>query len=150
MGTGRIMKRRTGDGDAIVLAEVSALGGQPAGASSAALPALDGRTQLARRLRDLRAGLFGDIGGEHRATQAERLLIDRAAVLTLELESREARAASGEERLDLGLYLSAVSGLGRLLQQIGPRRARDITPPRTGGGGKVPKLHDVLAKGTRS
>jgi len=143
-----VRKRSESDGDAAVLEEISPLGEQPAGAS-AALPGLDGRSQLARRLKEIRVGLFGDLGGEGRASEAERLLIDRAAVLTLELESREARAASGQEPLDLPTYLSAVRTLGTVLERIGPRRPRDVSPAAAAAGGGEPdvRLYDVLKGG---
>jgi hypothetical protein len=98
---------------------------------SALLPGVDGRNAWVRRCRDLIGEHVADLGGEEATSTAERSIVRRACVLTVELERLEARfavagAASSE---DLDLYQRTAGNLRRLLESVGlQRRARDVTP----------------------
>jgi len=96
---------------------------------SALLPGVDQRCAWVRRAKDVIAAHLSDI---QNPTAAERSIIRRAAVLTVELERLEAQfAVAGEadpETLDL--YGRTSGNLRRLLEAVGIQRrdARDITP----------------------
>jgi len=96
---------------------------------SALLPGVDGRSPWVRRAKDVIAAHLSDVPD---ANAAERSIIRRAAVLTVELERLEAAfATAGEadpETLDL--YGRTSGNLRRLLEAVGlQRRARNVTPP---------------------
>jgi hypothetical protein len=75
---------------------------------------------------------LSDLGGEDNTSAAERSIIRRASVMTVELERMEAIfAVAGEaqpEKLDL--YQRTAANLRRLLEAIGlQRRSKDVTAP---------------------
>jgi hypothetical protein len=87
-----------------------------------------------RRLRDLINMHIADLGGDECVTEAERRIIRRAAMLTLQLEMQEQRWAHNSEgeasRAQLDVYQRCSNTLRRLLESLGlQRRARDVTPP---------------------
>jgi hypothetical protein len=98
---------------------------------SAFLPGIDGRCGWVRRAKDLLGEHISDFGGYANTSAAERSIIRRCAVLTVELEHLEARfatagAASPE---DLDLYQRTANSLRRLLEAVGLRRRPiDVTP----------------------
>jgi hypothetical protein len=98
---------------------------------SALLAGVDGRSAWIRRCKDVIAAHLSDLGGEDNTSAAERSIIRRASVMTVELERLEARfavAGKASER-DLDLYIRAAGNLRRLLEAIGlRRRPRDVTP----------------------
>jgi hypothetical protein len=99
---------------------------------SALLPGVDGRSPWVRRCKDIIAAHLSDLGGADNASAAERSIIRRASVMTVELERLEAQfALAGEadpETLDL--YARTAGNLRRLLEAVGlQRRARDVSPP---------------------
>ena len=99
---------------------------------SALLPGVDGRSPWVRRCKDVIAAHLSDLGGEDNTSAAERSIIRRASVLTVELERLEARFALAEQASpeDLDLYQRAAGNLRRLLEAVGiQRRPRDVTPP---------------------
>jgi hypothetical protein len=99
---------------------------------SALLPGVDGRSPWVRRCKDVIAAHLSDLGGEDNTSAAERSIIRRASVLTVELERLEARFALAERASpeDLDLYQRAAGNLRRLLEAVGiQRRPRDVTPP---------------------
>jgi hypothetical protein len=101
------------------------------------LAGIDGRSAWVRRCKDVLSAHLSDIPD---ASAAERSIIRRAAVLTVELERLEAQfAVAGEadpETLDL--YGRVSGNLRRLLEAVGlQRRARDVT---------LPSLREYLAK----
>ena len=99
---------------------------------SALLPGVDGRSPWVRRCKDVIAAHLSDLGGEDNTSAAERSIIRRASVLTVELERLEARFALAERASpeDLDLYHRAAGNLRRLLEAVGiQRRPRDVTPP---------------------
>ena len=97
------------------------------------IPDLDHRSSWARRLRDLIHDHVADLGGEDAISSAERVLVRRAAMLTLQLELQEAAWAQGGGEASpkqLDAYQRATGALRRLLESLGlGRRARDVTPP---------------------
>jgi hypothetical protein len=98
---------------------------------SALLPGVDGRSAWIRRCKDIIAQHLSDLGGEDNTSAAERSIIRRASVMTVELEQLEAKfaAAGSAEREELDLYQRTAGNLRRLLEAIGlQRRARDVTP----------------------
>jgi hypothetical protein len=98
---------------------------------SALLPGVDGRSPWVRRCKDVIAAHLSDLGGEDNTSAAERSIIRRASVLTVELERLEAKfALAGEADVDdLDLYQRTAGNLRRLLEAVGlQRRTRDVTP----------------------
>src|SRR5262249_6932006 len=94
----------------------------------------DHRCQWARRLRDLIADHTSDLGGPGAISQAEKLLIRRAAMLALQLELQEQRFALNEDGLAgskaIETYQRCTNTLRRTLEYLGPqRRQRDVSPP---------------------
>jgi hypothetical protein len=96
---------------------------------SALLPGVDGRSAWIRRCKDVIAAHVSDLGGEDNCSSAERSIIRRASVMTVELErleSKFAQAGEASER-DLDLYIRAAGNLRRLLEAIGlHRRQREV------------------------
>ena len=95
------------------------------------LPGVDGRSAWVRRCKELIADHIADLGGEANTSAAERSLIRRASVMTVELERLEVKFATAGEAspVDLELYQRTAGNLRRLLESIGlRRRARDVTP----------------------
>ena len=86
------------------------------------------RGPWARRLRDVFELHLSDLGGQDNVSEAERSIVRRAAVLTVELERIEARFAVNEgSDDDLDLYQRTAGNLRRLLESVGlERRPRDI------------------------
>jgi len=100
--------------------------------SSRLLPGVNGNSTWVRRCKDIIAAHMSDLGGDDSATQAERSIVRRASVLTVEMERIERQFALAEatdpELLDL--YQRTANSLRRLLEAVGlQRRARDVTPP---------------------
>ena len=92
----------------------------------------DGRNPWIRRAKDIAAAHTADLGGEGAISEAQRSLIRRISVLTIQsemLESKFAKAYGDAEPRDLDLYIRASGNLRRLLATIGLRKqARDVTP----------------------
>ena len=94
------------------------------------LPGVDGRSAWIRRAKDVISEHLSDLGGVDNTSAAERSIIRRTAVLTVELERLEARFALAEQASpeDLDLYQRTAGNLRRLLEAVGiQRRARDIS-----------------------
>lgn len=109
---------------------------------SALLPGVDGRSAWVRRARDLIELHLSDMGGADAVSEAERSIVRRVSVLTVELERLEAQfAEAGEADKDaLDLYSRTAGNLRRLLEAVGlQRRPRDVTP----------SLSEYLAGGSR-
>jgi hypothetical protein len=75
--------------------------------STVLLPGVDGRSAWMRRCKDIIAAHVSDLGGEDNISAAERSIIRRASVMTVELERLEAKfaAAGGASERDLDLYI---------------------------------------------
>jgi hypothetical protein len=98
---------------------------------SALLPGVDNRSAWVRRCKDVIEAHLSDLGGEDNTSAAERSIIRRASVMTVELERMEAVfAVAGEAKPEqLDLYQRTAANLRRLLEAIGlQRRPRDVTP----------------------
>ena len=92
---------------------------------------VDGRSAWIRRCKDLIGEHLVDLGGEDNASAAERSIVRRACVLTVELEQLEAKFATAGQSSpeDLDLYQRTAGGLRRLLEAVGiQRRPHDVTP----------------------
>jgi hypothetical protein len=89
----------------------------------------DMRGPWARRLRDVFELHLSDLGPDN-VSEAERSIVRRAAVLTVELERIESRFALDKgSNDDLDLYQRTAGNLRRLLESVGlERRPRDVTP----------------------
>jgi hypothetical protein len=95
------------------------------------IPGVDQRSAWVRRCRDLISEHTSDKGGHACTSAAERSIIRRASVLTVELERLEKRFAEADAASsdDLDLYARTSSALRRLLESIGlQRRPRDVSP----------------------
>jgi hypothetical protein len=92
----------------------------------------DQRNPWIRRCKDIAAAHTGDLGGERAISEAQRSLIRRISILTIQsemLESKFAQAHGDASAKDLDLYIRASGNLRRLLQTIGlERRQKDVTP----------------------
>jgi hypothetical protein len=100
--------------------------------NGALLPGIDGRSAWVRRCKDLLNDHLSDLGGELATSAAERSIVRRACVLTVELERLEKKfALAGEASVeDIDLYQRVANTLRRLLETVGlQRRSRDVTPP---------------------
>jgi hypothetical protein len=96
---------------------------------SALLPGVDGRSSWVRRCRDVIREHVADLGGVDNCSAAERSLVRRASVLTVELERMERQfALAGEASAeDLDIYARVAGNLRRLLEAVGlQRRPREV------------------------
>ncbi len=90
------------------------------------LSGVDGRSQMARRFREIVTGIESDLGGE--LTEAQSQLVARSATLAIWCEEREGELATGAQ-FDAGQYATISNSLRRLLSDLGlERRMRDLTP----------------------
>lgn len=95
------------------------------------LAGVDGRNPWVRRCKDIIRAHLVDLGGEDNASAAERSIIRRASVLTVELERLETKFALAQEASpeDLDLYSRVAANMRRLLESVGlQRRPVDVTP----------------------
>jgi hypothetical protein len=94
----------------------------------------DNRGRWVRRAKDLIALHLSDLGGEDNTSSAERSIVRRVAVLTVELEALEREFATAGQATPekLELYQRTANSLRRLLEAVGlQRRPRDVTPSLT-------------------
>jgi hypothetical protein len=93
---------------------------------------VDHRLGWSRRLRDLIQQHIADLGGEDNVSQAEQILIRRAAMLCLQCEMMESKWAANDGEASakaLDLYQRTAGNLRRLLESLGlQRRAKNVTP----------------------
>jgi hypothetical protein len=83
-------------------------------------------TDFGRRYTDIYRAHVSDLGGD--VSQAQDSLARRAAALTIQLETMEARMANNET-VDLDLYGRLVGHARRVHETLGlERRARNVTP----------------------
>ena len=95
------------------------------------LPNVDGRTLWVRRYRDINALLLSDRGGDEAASEAEKMLIRKAACIAVELERRETQFAEAGEASDnqIEVYQRSANSLRRLLESIGLKRSAKTIGP---------------------
>ena len=92
------------------------------------IDAVDGRSKMSRRFRDVLSEIFSDLGGADGLSEGQRQLARRCALLSVTCEQLEARSVAGEE-IDLDTFGQLTDRLGRAFGRLGLRRAkRDITP----------------------
>lgn len=98
---------------------------------SALLPGVDQRCAWVRRAKDVIAAHLSDVPD---ASVAERSIVRRIAVLTVELERLEAVfAVAGESTPDqLDLYQRTANSLRRLLEAVGIERRPRLVGPSFG------------------
>jgi hypothetical protein len=89
---------------------------------------VDGRSGIARRYRDILAGLTSDQGGADHMSEARTQLCRRFAALAVQAEQLEVRLANGEQ-IDIAEHATLSSTLVRLASRIGVDRVpRDVSP----------------------
>jgi hypothetical protein len=97
------------------------------------LAKIDGRTKIAKLMRETRAALVAHVGGEPSATQ--RALIERVVRLTVKCSLIDAKIAAGTDTdYDSKSYLAWSNALRRALRDLGLQSAE----------AKQPSLADVL------
>ena len=98
---------------------------------TALLPGVDGRSAWVRRAKELIADHLSDVPD---ASVAERSLLRRAAVMTVELERYEKRFALAGEASpeDLDIYARVAANLRRLLESVGLQRRPRVVGPSLG------------------
>jgi hypothetical protein len=93
---------------------------------------VDHRSAWMRRLKDLVGDATSDLGGADLLSNAERVLVRRAAMLTLQAEMMESRwnGTDGEAPAkEIETYQRITNTLRRTLKDLGlQRRPRPITP----------------------
>ena len=95
------------------------------GTGAIVLAGVDGRSMMARRFREITAGVESDLGGD--LTEAQRHLVARAATLACWCEERESELAQGQD-FDALQYSTVSNALRRSLSDLGlERKARDVT-----------------------
>lgn len=95
------------------------------------VPGVDQRSVWVRRAKELISDHIADLGGADNTSAAERSIVRRASVLTVELERLEQKfALAGQASADdLDLYQRTAGNLRRLLEAVGlQRRAKNVAP----------------------
>jgi hypothetical protein len=96
-----------------------------------AIAGLDGRTQTARRFRDLVEAVTADLGGADILSEAQRQLIRRASALSIMAEAVEADLVR-DLGLDINNYGMICDRLRRILESLGLARvARPVNDDAT-------------------
>jgi hypothetical protein len=101
---------------------------------SVLIAGVDQRSLWVRRCKDIIASHLSDLGGTENTSAAERSLIRRASVLSVELERLETKFAGAGEASDsdLDLYQRTAGNLRRLLEAVGlQRRAKQVNDMET-------------------
>jgi hypothetical protein len=95
---------------------------------SVLIPGVDGRSPWIRRCKDIIASHISDLGGIDNCSAAERSIVRRASVMTVELERLEAKfAKAGEaDANELDQYARVAANLRRLLEAVGLRRRQRL------------------------
>jgi hypothetical protein len=92
-----------------------------------AVAGLDGRSQTARRFRDLVEIWTSDLGGPDLLSEGQRQLIRRAASLSIMAEAIEADLAR-DLAFDVNNYGIVVDRLRRIVETLGlERKAKDVS-----------------------
>jgi hypothetical protein len=89
------------------------------------LAGVSGNSPWVRRCKDIIHAHSVDLGGEDNASAAERSIVRRAAVLTVELERLETKFALAQEASpeELDLYSRVAANMRRLLEAVGASSA---------------------------
>lgn len=98
------------------------------------LEGLDGRTEIAKQMRERFQSFTNDLGGADHLSYAQRSLVERSLWLEFWLASQERELAGGGE-FDVGKWVQAANSLQGIMAKLGLERvARD-----------VPTLSDYIA-----
>lgn len=90
------------------------------------LTVLDGRTEIAKHMRERWQAFTDDLGGADRMSYAERSLAERALWLEYWLASQERELAAGND-FDVGRWTQAANALHGILSKLGlERRTREV------------------------
>jgi hypothetical protein len=90
---------------------------------------LDGRSRAVARCNELRAAFEADLGGPANMTTGQKQLVQRAALIGVQLEDFETRWILGEP-IEFTDYMTGVNVQRRVLATVGlERRARDVSTP---------------------
>ena len=91
---------------------------------------VDHRTAWMRRLKDLVANHVSDLGGDDCISHSERMLVNRASMLVLQLEMLDSKFADNDgvgTREQVETYQRLTNTLRRCLETLGlPRRPRPV------------------------
>jgi len=91
----------------------------------------DHRSAWMRRLRDLVAAHISDLGGDDNISHSERMLINRACMMILQLEMMEQAFASNDgvaKADEMQLYQRITNTLRRTLESLGLQRRPKAVP----------------------
>jgi hypothetical protein len=91
---------------------------------------VDGRSEAARRFRDVLSEIVSDLGGGETLSEGQRQLARRAAMMSVEAERMEAEAVAGG-KLDPDAFGALSDRLGRVFNRLGLRRVAKTVGPRT-------------------
>src|SRR3974390_2314731 len=92
------------------------------------LPDVDGRSAIARRLKDITSAIVGDQGGADRCSESRLQLIRRFAAAAVLAEQMEARLANGET-INITEHALLTSSMVRVAPRIGiNRRLKEVVP----------------------
>jgi hypothetical protein len=90
----------------------------------------DSKAARTRRFSDVFFLILRELGGFDRATEAQRQLARRAAMLSMECERLEAATVEGRTEFDTLAYARLSDSLGRALARLGlGRRLKDVSSP---------------------
>src|SRR5471032_2251611 len=67
------------------------------------LPGVDGRSEIARRARDIFDAICLDLGGHDQLSEGQTQLVRRAAMISIKCEEMESHGAQGEQ-IDLDIF----------------------------------------------
>ncbi|SEP00958.1 hypothetical protein [Aquisalimonas asiatica] len=81
---------------------------------------LDGRTAVARRVRETKHAICNDLGGEERLSTLQIMLAEQVAGLSIFLEDEFRRIVQNGE--PTGMYLPSINTLNRLCKTLGINR----------------------------
>lgn len=89
---------------------------------------LDGRTLAARHVKDTRAEVIVDLGGEAGLSTLERAAVDHVSIMDALVKDAAARWLQGQD-IELSAITSVVNTFNRTAAALGwQRRTRDVTP----------------------
>ena len=95
---------------------------------------VDGRSIPARRFRTIYKNLIeqasAQLGGEANLSEAHKVLMRRAASMSLRCEVLDVQVARGEP-IDDGLYVRLSNSIGRLMERVGLPNVVNAPPDET-------------------
>lgn len=91
------------------------------------LQSLDGRTEVAKVLRQRQQELSDDLGGLTHLSYQQRALVDRALFLEFHLQQEEMKLAQGQE-FDSGRWVQSCNALLGVFKTLGLTRQAKTLP----------------------